>query len=690
MADEMKWIRTHCGRMDHGGCSLLVGVKDGKIVQIKGDPEGFLNRGYVCTKGIASFKKLNHPDRLRYPLKRVGKRGSGKWQKISWDEALDTIAEKFLEIKEKYGARAVAFCQGMPKGLEHFVLIRLANIFGSPNVVSVQDVCHAPREIAGFHTCGFYPVADLESPTGVVFLWGSNITATNEEGQICAMLFERLREGAKLLVVDPYRTELADRTEVYLQIKPGTDIVLALGLLNVIISRKLYDENFVENYTYGFDKLSEYVKKFTPSEVSRLTWVNEKLIIKAAEIYAENNPACIQWGNAIEQTPMNYNTARALVCLMAVCGNLGKSGGNVWARDPKIMKLGQFVRADLIPDKKHQMIHAHFGTVKGLMTVPPVYFKRSVLEGEPYPVKAAYMHCTNPLITWTDSRSTLEVLNKLDFYAVADVYMTPTALYADLVLPAATQFEFNDIGHYGLGHGFILARPKVVDPPAECWPDMQILNELGKRLTSPEYWHDNYEKFLDDVLKPLGINYSEFVKLGYLKGELSPIDKFRTPTGKVELCLSEPAKLNADALPLVDETLLEDDPEFPYVLTSRKDKNFLHSSYRWLDDLRKRSSKPIVIIHPVVSEAHGISNGDRVLIETPYGEMVQYARISDRIHPSVILASYGWWFPEAGLSEKYNWSFANYNMATTVKIIGKEFGTSFLKGLKCRISRFGG
>ena len=208
--------------MDHGGCSLIVGVKNNKIVKVKGDPEGFLNKGYVCAKGIASPDRLNHPHRLKNPLKRMGDRGAGKWQKISWNEAIAEICENFNRIKDTCGAKSVAFCQGMPKGLELFVLTRLANTFGSPNVVGVQDVCHAPREISGMHTCGFYPVADFHHPSKTIVLWGSNITSTNEEGAICSLLLKQLKNGAELIVIDPRRTELAQKAKYWLQIRPGS------------------------------------------------------------------------------------------------------------------------------------------------------------------------------------------------------------------------------------------------------------------------------------------------------------------------------------------------------------------------------------------------------------------------------------------------------------------------------------
>ena len=203
MNNHIQWIKTHCARMDHGGCAVKVGVQDNRIVSLKGDPDGYLNKGYICPKATASLDRLNHPLRLRHPLKRKGARGEGKWQKISWQQALDYVCENLQSVKDRLGARSVTFCQGMPKGLEHFVLIRLANTFGSPNVVVVQDVCHAPREVSGLHTCGFYPVADFHHKSRLVLLWGSNPSSTNEEGQISRLLLNQIKQGTELIVVDP-------------------------------------------------------------------------------------------------------------------------------------------------------------------------------------------------------------------------------------------------------------------------------------------------------------------------------------------------------------------------------------------------------------------------------------------------------------------------------------------------------
>ncbi len=691
MKEKTKWKKTHCARMDHGGCSLLVATSGNAIVKVKGDPDGFLNQGYICSKGLASPDRLTHPLRLKRPLKRKGKRGEGKWKTISWTEALTAVSENLNRIKQNYGAKAVAFCQGMPKGMEHFVLIRLANLFGSPNVVAVQDVCHAPREISGIQTCGFYPVVDFHHPSQLVVLWGSNPTSTNEEGSINRLLLSQFRQGTELIVVDPKKTKLAERAKFHLRLKPGTDCALALSYLSVIIQEKIYDKNFVEKWTHGFSALASHVTAYAPEKMAEVVGVSTEMIRKSARLYAVSHPAAIAWGNPIEQNIHAFDTARALVCLMAVCGNLDTPGGNIQAVEPNILGLGKFVRADRIPSKRTEMIHAHHHTIPGLMTVPSAFFRRAVLEEIPYPVKGAYMQCTNPLLGYADSRSTFNALMKLDFLAVSDIFMTPTACLADIVLPAATQFEFNDIGHYGLGHGYILARPKVVDPPKNCRPDIDILNELGKTITDPTDWFDDPQDLLDAVLKPCGLNFAEFAEKSYIKGpdqfHKYVSSGFKTPTGKVELSLSRAEKLSLPSLPQFEGPLESDDPSYPLIMTSSKSRYFLHSSYRWLEKLRKYCPKPLVEIHPDTARTYTIFEGDEVIIETRSGCITQFARVTDSVLPEVIHAAYGWWFPEGDPDTQFDWERSNVNMLTDSKKLGKAFGTPNLRGIPCRIRK---
>ncbi|MFP3999473.1 MAG: molybdopterin-dependent oxidoreductase [Desulfobacterales bacterium] len=680
---------THCGRMDHGGCRLKVRVKDGRITSITGDREGYLNAGYSCSKGRALSEIHQSPHRLKHPLIRVGRRGADQWRQASWEEALDTVASGLDRARKKHGAESVAFCQGMPKGLEHFALIRLANTFGSPNVVAVQDVCHAPRELTGRHVCGFYPVADTENKSDLIVLWASNTRATNEEGIISSRIFSMIRQGADLMVIDPVKTGLARRAQFHLPVRPGTDCALALGFLHVIINEKLYDHEFVQNWTTGFESLENHVNTFDPGWAAEITGLDTDLITRAARAYAKAAPACTAWGNAVEQTPEAFDTIRCLVSLMAICGNLDVPGGNIRAAEPRLMPPGKFVRADLVPEKRSRYLNAFYGTSDKLMTVPPAFFRRAVLDETPYPVCAAYMQCTNPMLSYADSEMTRKALLKLDFFAVSDVVMTPTAALADVVLPAASQFEFDDIGHYGLGHGIILARPKIVDPPGQCRPDMAIINDLGRRLSDPELWFESYGKMLEALIAPSGLDWHSFVHRGFLKGKKTwreyEAKGFSTPSGKVELAMSNAEAMGASFLPQYRKPDQKTDPDYPLLLTSAKSPNYLHSSYRWVESLRKREPMPTVQLHPDTAQTLGIEQGQEVRIETRHGSIIQNAQITSKVRPDIACASHGWWFPEKGAVCEDSWRKSNLNVTTSAREYGRQFGTPRLRGIACRL-----
>jgi anaerobic selenocysteine-containing dehydrogenase len=691
MTDKNEWLKTNCGRMDQGGCRLLVKVEGNRIITVKGDPEGTLNHGYTCIKGRANADRLTHPDRLTTPLKRVGARGEGKWEPLSWDEAMATIAGAFNQVKTQFGARAVAFCQGMPKGLEHFALIRLANTFGSPNVVGPQNVCHMPREISGLHTCGFYPVVDYNHPAKCVLLWGGNPNDTNEEGVIHTQLENRIKEGTQLIVVDPRRTSMAAKARYWLQLRPGSDVALALCMLHVIISDEVYDHDFTAKWTYGFDELRSYAANFEPEKYEDITWIDAGLVREAARLYAQSKPAALQWGNGIEQGAHNFHTCRSLLCLMAVTGNLDTPGGNIDAGQPAVLGMADFVRAELMPAKYKEMISYSHGVIPRFMVVPPPYLRQAILHGQPYPVKAAYVHASNPAVGWSDSRETVAALKALDFLAVSDVFMTPTAALADVVLPAATHFEFNDIGHYGLGHGFILARPKLVDPPEGCRPDIRIINDLANALGLGEYWWNDHEKMLDELLAPSGLSYAQVAEQGMLKAPVRfrkyEAKGFRTPTGKVELALSKADQLKLPAIPQFEGLPFEDDPERPFILISSKCAEFLCSSNRRIARLRKVRPRPLISIHPETARSLGLNDGDCVAIETSTGSILQYAHLWDGLHPRVVSADYGWWFPEMGSDNFYGWDISNLNLLTSSKTAGQAFGTPHMRSLPCSLRK---
>jgi anaerobic selenocysteine-containing dehydrogenase len=268
--------------------------------------------------------------------------------------------------------------------------------------------------------------------------------------------------------------------------------------------------------------------------------------------------------------------------------------------------------------------------------------------------------------------------------------MTPTAELADVVLPAASSFEFEDIGHYGLGHGVITARPHLVDPPPQCRSDMEILIELGKRTTDPGLWPDSARGLLDALLAPAGLDFPAFAERGVMHGNRR-FDKykgkgFKTPSGKVELVLSRPEALGLPPLPAPDEPPVPT-PEYPLLLTTAKSPYYLHSSYRWVPALRAREPLPTVKLHPETADSLGIHTGDRVIIETTQGQIQQTAERSPDILPGVAHAAYGWWFSARETGGPADWTSANYNLLITDTPRGNAFCTPNLKGTPCRVRK---
>ncbi|MDI6756233.1 MAG: molybdopterin-dependent oxidoreductase [Thermodesulfobacteriota bacterium] len=689
-------IKAFCARMDHGGCGLLLHVEKGKIVKIEGDPESPLNRGTVCAKGIAQLERLNHPERLRYPLKRAGAKGDGKWQRISWEEALSTIAQKIRERVEQGKERSIAFAQGTPKGLELYMMIRLANVLQVPNVATPGSICHMPRETGALITCGFFPVPDYDYPPALVLVWGSNLFQTNEEGIIGSQLRRALDRGARLITIDPRKTLLAAKAHLWLQPRPGTDLALALGMLKVILDEELHDREFVEKWTVGFEELREHLRKYPLKHVSEITWIPEGEIAQAARLYACTKPAGIQWGNALEHNINSVQCVRALMILKAITGNLDHPGGNVNRVSPAVMRPGEFVLGKSFGDKGEKLLSPEFRLAAQMGFTPSQLIVKTILSGKPHPIQVMYIQGGNPLLSYANAKETFQALKKLDFLAVAEIFMTPTAQLADLVLPAATNFEFDDIGHYGLPHGFILARPKVVDPPEECWPDSLILNELGKKLGHEKLFWPNLRACLDDVLKPARLTFEDFKNVGILKGDWAykSYEKkgFKTPSGKVEIYSSRFKDWAYDPLPVyrglpeLPKGDTESNPRYPLTLTSAKDAHFFHSAYRNIPSLRKLSPDPVVLLNPETAEKLNIQEGDWAFIETPRGTIRQKVALAAELHPDVVIAAYGWWFPERTDLELSGWKESNINILTDNNPpYEPAIGSTNLRAVPCRV-----
>jgi anaerobic selenocysteine-containing dehydrogenase len=644
---------------------------------------------------------MYHADRLTVPLKRRGERGRGEWEPLSWDKALDLIAHNIEKVKSRDGTKAICFARGTPKGLELFLMIRLANLLKVPNLITPGSVCHMPRETASILTCGFFPVSDYDHPPSCVMVWGSNLFQTNEEGVIGSQLKRALDRGARLIVIDPRKTGVAKRADLWLQPRPGTDLALALGISKVIVDEGLYDGDFVEKWTTGFDALTEHLQHYPLERVSEVTWIPEGKIREAARLYAQTKPACIQWGNALEHTANSVQCARALLVLKAITGNLDTPGGNVGRQGPPVMKPGALVLANQFPDKRKEILSAQFPLAAMMGFVPPQLVTKAILTGKPHPIRMMLIGGGNPLLSFANAKETFEALRSLGFLAVSEIFLTPTAQVADLVLPVATNFEFDDIGHFGLPHGFILARPKIVDPPGACWPDSKIINELGKRLGLSESFWEDMSECLDEILRPAGLTYEDFKEMGTLRGnwEYKTYEKkgFKTPSGKVEIYSQKLKDWGFDPLPSYREIQepSEGSPKsskkYPLTLTSAKDAHYFHSAYRNIPSLRKLSPDPIVLMHPDAASQRGIREGDWVSIETERGSIQQKAAFSAELDPRVLVGSIGWWFPEREDLELSGWKEANFNILTSSSPpFDPAIGTTTLRAIPCRVSKSDG
>lgn len=690
-----KVYRTHCARMDHGGCGLLITVRDGKVIKVQGDPESPISLGYVCPKGLAAAERVHHPHRLTRPLLREGPRGQGMWRAIGWEHALEILSRKMREISKLQGPEAIVFAQGAPKGLEFWLMMRLANAIGSPNVAGIGNMCHMPREISSVLTFGFWPEVDYDHPPGCIILWGSNLDQTNEESTISSRLRRALGRGSSLIVVDPRPTRMTEKARIWLKLKPGTDAALALGMMRVMVDEGLLDMEFIGRWTVGFDKLVQRLEEYPLERVEEITWVPAHLIREAARLFAKERPSAIQMGNALEHTIYAHQACRAVCCLMAISGNLEEPGGNVKPSLPATMKVRDFVLMDRLPQRRKMMLSKSWNFHPLLATVPAQLATRAFLEGDPYPVKMAYLQGTNPMLSYPNSKRVRDALEKLEFLAVAEIFMTPTAAMADLLLPVATHLEFDDIGNYGLPKSFILARPKIIDPPGEAWSDLRILNELGKRLGLEDAFWENESQILDTVLSPSGLTYEEFKEKLILWGDRtyrSYIQEgFRTPSGKVELWCSQLEERGMDPLPGFSSPWKGascPSRDYPFIMTSAKNPVFFHSAWRQIPSLRKISPEPVCEISPETASLLGITEGEWIWIRTEGGRIRQKAKIVEGLDPRVVCASYGWWFPEADYETLFGWAEANINTLTSdFPPFDPLVGSVNLRGIPCALER---
>jgi anaerobic selenocysteine-containing dehydrogenase len=675
-------------------CEVLVftDAVSGRILKVEGDPGSPISRGLLCAKGLAARDLVDNPARLRYPLKRVGERGAGKWERLSWDEALDTIAAKLLFYREQDGPEGVAFLQGTIRGWSR-VYTRLANAFGAVNQGAAGWAqCLWPRLVDNTVTFGatYTEVADFEH-SRCLLVWGTNPPATWP--YVASRIMDARQRGVPLIVVDPYLSETAAKADLWLQLLPGTDTALALALLHVIVEEGLEDRAFIEKWTVGFDRLAAHLRSYTPEWSAGITRIPAGRIREAARLYATTRPAAIYRCVALDELHDSLQACRAVSLLAAVTGNIGVPGGNVtvsqrgeasqnshafigndWPDPDKVPLRRGFEAFPLLCDRLSPVPTAH---------MPSLW--ETIATGKPYPIRAALIFGSNALISYSNALRVREAMEKLEFIAACDLFMTPTAQLADIVLPASSWLERDNlISSFQVCPTYTLAQQKAVELP-EARSDVQIVCDLARRLGFGDRFWDNPEALYDSLLKPAGIRFTDLKRQRRIHAPLSyrsyEKNGFNTPSGKVELFSSLLEQSGSEPLPGYAQPFAASGETpgaeaYPFVLTTGwRLPVYRHTENRQNPLLHEIHPRPGILIHPATAQSLGIAEGDPVTVTTRVGWATLHAVFMLGIHPDVVQAQPGW--PGE----------ANINRAVPWDRFAEGVGSVPMRGIPCRIEK---
>ena len=671
---------TFCGKMCGASCGIIITSERGKITGIKGDPNYPPTKGFICAKGRAFPELIYHKDRITTPLKRVGPRGSERWQEITTDDAFRLISDELKRLAKKYGPESIVLHRGAHRNdLVNDMLIRLGKAMGTPNISNLDNVCSTARSLADVYTYGMKSFPDIRHPSKCILVWGRNSLETGSESMI-NIFPEAQKYNAKLLVIDPRRTSIARQATQWIKPKPSSDGYLALAIIKTIIDEELHDREFVENWTIGFQKLRQLVDEYSYEELSEATWISICEIKQFARTYATTKPASIQTGNPIDQTKNAFHTGRLISILRAITGNLDIPGGDYMNSNYSLNSLKD------LPDASTKPMIGHQYTVAARENVTPSQEPlRAAISGSPYSVKASILFGTNPLVTYADTERTFRAFENLDLIVTIEFFKSASARYSDIILPAAANHEYEDLSPRA---GHINTRPKIVEPPGECRSDIQWVNMLARSMGLGDWFWATEEEVYDYVLEPIGKTYRELVEHRTLWAPQSyrkyMANGFRTPSGKVEIYSESLQKMGINPLPMILPQITSTQ-DYPLVLTTGKDPYSYHSSWRRLPSLRKISNEPLVDLNPLIAKKKGLKEGDMAKIETKRGSITQRVRYNSDLDPRIVYAAFGW-----GCSDENgrDWRRANINILTDWDTrLCEAMGATTLRGIPCRISR---
>ena len=636
-------------------CGVDAYVLDGRVIKVEGTKEHPHNHGLLCTKGAANREYIYREDRLRTPMRRVGRRGEGKFVPITWDEAYDEIVRRLDAVRREDGADAVAFFSGYTKWYRT-LLKRFAYSFGSVNYGTESSVCFDATFMAWAATTGSFAVPDLDRAATYIG-WGYG---PHYSGHLSVGGMQAFKErGGRLLIVDPKITPAVKMADLHLQLKPGTDGALALGIAKVILDNGWADMDYVEKHTAGFEEYRAEVQKFDLKTVEEITGVAPKLVAAAAELIATGGPACMhQSASPITQHRNGFQNYRAILALLALTGNYDCPGGNIPIQFTYNYQAAGFATREreyttaTRPAGDRTRIGADRFPVWNLFQdeFQAMDLSRQILEGTPYPVKALFA-CGMNLLMFPDTDQLCRALEKLDFFVDIDLFETPCTKYADIVLPACTSFERGEYRVYPSGHSFY-TKP-VIDPLYESRSDADIITDLARRLTPEDtLLCQGYEAAIDYILQDLsisvaGLKESEFPvmtpqarppRVGLTRTQGCP-----TPSGKFEFSSTLLARCGVNPVPNYPENLRRPEGGRKFILaTGVRLPNALHSRLHKVPWLRSLRPEPMADISLADAARLELERGDTVRLTTDGGSLCVKVNPTSTVLPGTVHLFHGY------------------------------------------------
>ena len=701
------------------GCQLRGIEKDGRLSRILAHDNPLLSKN-ICYKGTAAPHIHNHVDRLRVPLKRVGERGEDCWEEISYKQAMNEIAERLKGVIDCYGAEGIAVStSGWNTQTTHSMDRRFMNLIGAPNWISGVALCAGNTAAVNRLTYGWFPMPDFGN-TNCIVLFGHNPRKHSWTPIYNAIKSAKAR-GAKVIVLDPRISDQAQSADLHLRLRAGTDAAMCLGWLNVIINEQLYDVDFVSRWCLGFDELSQRVNEYPLERVEQITGVDRSLIAQAARTYASSDGAVIPWTPITDQQISSTSAIRLHSILRAVTGNLDVVGGEILSgfsesyipeselalheilsEKQKTKQLGYkdhpvftYRVAEMLKESTDKVWgYPYADLVMGCHMANPTNVFRAMATGNPYPVKALITLGNNTLMSYANQHQIMQGLMNQDLIVAHEIFMTPTAMLADYVLPGDVFSERNHVADTWSWSNRLMLSQKIVEPPEQASSTFQFWTDLGRRMGLEEYFSwDTIEEMLDYRLSRSKRTFSDFEKERYMELPPPKFRKYRkngfaTPSGKVELYSTILADLDFDPLPYYREGP-RPTKEYPYIVfTGVREDPFFQTGQRNIRVLRDRCPVPRLFLHPIDAKREDVSEDDWVCLETSSGRVTAQISVQESMREGHVRVPHGWWYPETRGEEKLAGAFISSDAVLCSdddEFLDLEQGVPHFKGFPGRI-----